>query len=384
MQTIVNELKQTIKKLKKCIDYDTSKFNSIFEVIDQVSKAWSGSLLGYQANVYYKDFQTPPKGAKFSKEWGINNPITQFDQYNMLGGSVGEWQEYTNEEVTNYINQMVGEVDISEIIKESNNCKQIFEECKEDIILLINSTDLFKKDTFLQKLTKETEDIIIPSQENFLKNHFPKKMTYSTRDPRVDGNISYPPHLILESSLYEIIANFTTCDLLSKQINKIIKYLSNKIKIEDNMNQPTKPTNKVFIVHGHDNALKNEVARFIEKLGLEAIILHEQANKGKTIIEKIEHYSDVSFGIVLYTPCDIGGKTKENLQPRARQNVVFEHGYLVGKIGRKNVIALVKDKVEKPSDISGIVYIDISDNWKLDLAKEMKELGYSIDLSKVI
>ena len=143
-------------------------------------------------------------------------------------------------------------------------------------------------------------------------------------------------------------------------------------------------TNKVFIVHGHDDALKNEVARYIEKLGLEAIILHEQASNGKTIIEKIEYYSDVSFGIVLYTPCDIGGKTEKNLQPRARQNVVFEHGYLIGKIGRENVVALVKDKVEKPGDISGIIYIETSGNWKQDLVKEMKEVGYKIDLNKAI
>ena len=123
---------------------------------------------------------------------------------------------------------------------------------------------------------------------------------------------------------------------LFEPFNKLIDAINIYIRdnsMEYSVERSIKPTNKVFIVHGHDDALKNEVARFIEKLGLEAIILHEQANKGKTIIEKIEYYSDVSFGIVLYTPCDIGGETKENLQPRARQNVVFEHGYLIGKIG---------------------------------------------------
>jgi hypothetical protein len=70
---------------------------------------------------------------------------------------------------------------------------------------------------------------------------------------------------------------------------------------------------KVFIVHGHDDLLKNEVARFIEKLGLKAIILHEQASSGNTIIEKIEEHSNVGFGIVLYTPCDIGAKSEETL-----------------------------------------------------------------------
>lgn len=142
---------------------------------------------------------------------------------------------------------------------------------------------------------------------------------------------------------------------------------------------------KVFIVHGHDVEAKLEVARFIEKLNLEPIILHEQANDGLTIIEKIEKYSDVGFGIVLYTPCDIGyakEREKEKMD-RARQNVVFEHGYLIAKLGRKNVCALVRDNIEVPNDISGIVYVplDKNDGWKIALAKEMKSAGYKINFN---
>ncbi|CAI8206919.1 MAG: Uncharacterised protein [SAR116 cluster bacterium] len=143
---------------------------------------------------------------------------------------------------------------------------------------------------------------------------------------------------------------------------------------------------QVFIVHGHDDLAKVETARFIEKLGFEPIILHEQVNAGQTIIEKIETYSNVGFGVVLYTPCDIGAKKGEEteLRHRARQNVVFEHGYLIGKIGRKNVAALVKGDVETPNDISGVVYITMDNDWKLDLAKELRNSGYPIDMNKVI
>ena len=142
---------------------------------------------------------------------------------------------------------------------------------------------------------------------------------------------------------------------------------------------------KVFIVHGHDDGAKNEVARFIEKLGFEAIILHEQASSGSTIIEKIEKHTDVGFGVVIYTACDVGGinAKPESLRPRARQNVIFEHGLLMGKIGRKNVVALVKDDVEQPNDISGVVYISLDklEGWKLSVAKEMRASGYNIDMN---
>lgn len=142
----------------------------------------------------------------------------------------------------------------------------------------------------------------------------------------------------------------------------------------------------VFVVHGHDNEIKEQVASFLLKLRLNPIILHEQASSGKTIIEKIEEYSNVGFGIVLYTPCDIGAKKGEesNLKNRARQNVVFEHGYLIGKIGRSNVCALLKGNIETPNDISGVVYVSLDDNWKLNLAKELKNSSYDIDMNLAI
>ncbi|WP_372932229.1 TIR domain-containing protein [Shewanella putrefaciens] len=147
---------------------------------------------------------------------------------------------------------------------------------------------------------------------------------------------------------------------------------------QENMNP------KIFIVHGHDELAKITVARFIEQIGLNPIILHEQASSSRTIIEKIESYGDVGFAIVLYTPCDVGAKIGEEPNPRARQNVVFEHGYFIGRLGRSKVAALVKGKLETPNDISGVVYIDLDERgaWKMDVAKELKEAGYSVDLSR--
>ena len=141
---------------------------------------------------------------------------------------------------------------------------------------------------------------------------------------------------------------------------------------------------KVFIVHGRDNETKIEVGRFIETLGLEAIILHEQASAGMTIIEKIEKYSnDADFTLILYTGCDKGRgayETKVLARDRARQNVVFEHGYLMAKLGRENVCSLVKPGIETPNDISGVVYVELDGfgAWKTSVVKELRACGYSI------
>ncbi len=144
-------------------------------------------------------------------------------------------------------------------------------------------------------------------------------------------------------------------------------------------------TSQVFIVHGHDDVAKLEMSAFITDIGLQPIILHQQASSGRTIIEKIEHYSNVGFGVVLYTPCDIGSKSGELAGSyRARQNVVFEHGYLIGKLGRSRVSAVVKGSVETPNDISGVVYVsmDQEGQWKTQLLIELGDAGYKVNDAK--
>lgn len=142
---------------------------------------------------------------------------------------------------------------------------------------------------------------------------------------------------------------------------------------------------KVFIVHGHDNAIKQEVARLVERQGLEAIILSEQANGGNTIIEKIEQNADVGVAICLFTGDDYGrakGTEAEENKLRARQNVVFEAGYFMGKLGRKNVIIVADKNLELPSDMQGVVYTDAG-NWKTEVLQGLDKIGYAIDFNKL-
>lgn len=153
--------------------------------------------------------------------------------------------------------------------------------------------------------------------------------------------------------------------------------------------KPVSPGNDVFIVHGHDEAVKDTVARFIQQLGLSPTILHEKPSEGKTIIEKLEKYSNnARFAVVLLTPDDTGGPRDGSRAQkyRARQNVIFELGYFFGKIGRNNVCALYKEGVELPSDYHGVIYVpmDAAGGWKLTLAREIKQAGIDVDLAKTL
>lgn len=165
--------------------------------------------------------------------------------------------------------------------------------------------------------------------------------------------------------------------------NKIIKAVDEFEKY-NNIEEKKSNNKKVFIVHGHGE-VKQTVARFIEKLGLEAVILQEKPNSGYTIIEKIEHNTDVGYAVVLYTGCDEGKEKNETeFKPRARQNVVFEHGYMICKLGRNRVCALLEKNVECPSDLAGILYISLEESdWRWKLANEMKDQGMDLDLNKL-
>ncbi|MCM1023964.1 MAG: nucleotide-binding protein [Prevotella sp.] len=156
-------------------------------------------------------------------------------------------------------------------------------------------------------------------------------------------------------------------------------------KIEQ-QSEPQAPIDlsKVFIVHGHDGELKESVARIIEKQNIEAIILSEQANTGLTIIEKFEKNSNVGCAICLFTADDIGRAKSENEnKPRARQNVVFETGYFIGKLGREHIIILADSGIEIPSDLAGVVYTNTQD-WQIDLLKELKSMRYNVDFNKLL
>jgi predicted nucleotide-binding protein len=145
----------------------------------------------------------------------------------------------------------------------------------------------------------------------------------------------------------------------------------------------SKPTS-MFLVHGHDAALREAVARFVEQLGIKVLILGEQANQGKTIIEKFEANSGgVGYAICLFSPDDVGGKKGEQLKDRARQNVVLETGYFIGKLGRDKVCKIVRGDLDPPSDLHGVVHINFDTSpWQLELGKELDAAGFDIDWNK--
>jgi len=193
------------------------------------------------------------------------------------------------------------------------------------------------------------------------------------------GLFDYFKGVNTDSVQYKIAEAKNRIDNSITILNRLIKKLS-IIEQDSSIKQNVLPDktffNSGFLVHGHNDSLKFEVARYIEKdLKRKMIILHEEASRGQTIIEKLENNSSVDFAVALWTADDIGkAKTENDFKDRARQNVVFETGIFIGTLGRQNVIVLVEQGVEITSDYSGVVFISLSGNWKDDLRKEIEAI----------
>lgn len=275
------------------------------------------------------------------------------------------------------------------------------------VILEINERDVYTKQNIkCHKLdmidtSKIITSIIKPYLEKkefhfegrLLKSVEIKKITITQSNLQSNGILGLFREKMVKSMVYMSITrqDVVEFDEYTQDItDELISETKERINLlpANSYNQQTYTHSEVFVVHGHDELAKNEVARFIETLDFKAVILHEQVNAGQTLIEKIEYNSNVGFGIAIYSPCDIGASkdNKDSLKPRARQNVVFEHGFLIGKLGRYRVCALLKDDVEKPSDIDGILYIpmDHGKGWHQKVAQELKAAGYDVDLNKLL
>ena len=259
------------------------------------------------------------------------------------------------------------------------------EELKKQMGLDFSLQDIFDSDAFVLEYNQWMTEINI-----FTKRHLREYPLYNRIHP-----ISYNRNKDIDTfndmmGYLNVLAKddeFWNEKAKIGEIPILVNKNNNQADIE-NKKEKTLSTKKVFIVHGHDKLAETEMALFIERIGLKPIILHEQPNSGKTIIGKIEANSDVQYAVILYTPCDIGRAKEEKIEDeknRARQNVVFEHGYLIGKLGRDKVSALVKGDVETPGDISGVVYIPMDDNgaWQTQLIKEMLNIGLECDFSKL-
>ena len=258
-----------------------------------------------------------------------------------------------------------------------------FQEIKDKLVSPEKSYDEFDKAIF-NSLIERGEALII--------KHFGKDSSYIQRLSQFKKDSWYSvkkTELEQVKTLIDIIIDDIELEERKEVIvEKPILVEQTNIRIANEINTLN---NKVFIVHGHNETMKQAVARIVEKLELNPIILHEQSNQGNTVIEKFMTHSNVGFAIILLSADDMGYAIKDgntSIRKRARQNVILELGFFIGKLGRNRVVALVEDadRFEIPSDINGVIYIpfDKNEKWKFDILKELVANGYNLDANRIL
>ncbi len=181
-----------------------------------------------------------------------------------------------------------------------------------------------------------------------------------------------------DRDLMDAISNNSNVAFLSKWSTPSLDEIQHRI--EQLAGKGGKSSIRSFIVHGHDEVEKLALKNYIQNtLKLpEPTILHELPSFGKTVIEKLE---SVDLVFALLTPDDVSATAADSNSDkrRARQNVIFELGYFLGCLGRTSgrVFLLHKGPLELPSDLAGVVYIDIAKGVVAageDIRREMRHV----------
>lgn len=345
---IIDKLKLEINKSNQYEDYDYSSIATLISEAEKIGRSWSGSWLGYHSRVYYKNFQIPPANAHFSAEWGINNPMTQLDNLGMLGGSTGEWIEYTYEDITAYIDKQVDGIDWNSVAKDSLKCKETFKDIKYNILSLLHAQKVYNQDDFIKNLIDELEKMNLLSKDDFVKGYMPQG-TLSTRDTRVDKTLEIPPHLAIISSAYEIISPFTLIEQLKQHILKIIKYLENLelAMHEQKLNQGS----NIFIGHGRSSDWRDLKDFIQDRLNLpydEFNRIPVAGTPNTVRLNQMLEQAGIAFLVMSAEDELSDGKYQ------ARMNVIHEVGLFQGRLGFEKAIVILEESCEEFSNIQGL------------------------------
>ncbi len=309
---------------------------------NEVGKSFSGSWHGYHARVYYQNFGKPPPGAHFSKEWGLNG-----DSFLGLGSS-GQWIEYDFEYVKSHIIQGSAVTAATEEIKLLEEGKNEFNDCKSELLSILENEIVDRRDDFVTKQKKALEDLLPLSQSDLVEVWRPKGQ-FMTRDTVVIGQgTQLPPHIAVLAEGSEILQLINVC-LESAKIAKLA--VSHLARRSSKIPHSRTVGNKIFIGHG-GSLLWREFKDFVaDRLGLDWEEFNRISSAGIATASRLEEMLDsAAFAFLIMTAEDEAADGSR----RARQNVIHEAGLFQGRLGFKKAVVLLEDGCEEFSNIHGL------------------------------
>jgi hypothetical protein len=311
---------------------------SIEKAANEVGRAWSGSWLGYQSRVYYRDFAPPPQGARFSQEWGLMD----------YGDTTGDWVDYDYRQVIELIYRAAGDPDIDLIRGLFDEVNKSFQECREEVLSLLTTTLNEKNDSYLSRLKSEAERLAVTSPQGVAEYNQPKGQVIIRDMVAMNEGYRLAPHL---AALYEVWATrgcVRTCEDLAGLARRAASHIT---KLERQARRSLEVGTNVFIGHGR-SPLWRELKDFIkDKLGLPWDEFNRVPVAGVTNIERLSQMlRDAAIAFLIMTAED----EQKDGKAHARMNVVHEAGLFQGKLGFSKAVVLLEEGCEEFSNIHGL------------------------------
>lgn len=336
-----------------------------------VGKSFSGSALGYHSRTYYRDFSTPPAGARFNSEWGLMLDRGIVQATRGLSGSIGDWHEYTDEMVNKEIAEAAGNPKLS--LAKSKAAFEQFQEAQSEVSSIMSAQRLIFWDEHLERLANVANSITV-EKANEIAARQTHRSNVVCRDTRaVNEGYQVPPHIMVLAKMTVIRNSFSHCDDLADVAEKIASHLK---RIGGTVKSPTNKV--VFIGHGR-SLVWYQLKDFLkDKLNLPVEEFNSSSPAGKTVTERLSEMLDASaFAFLVMTGED------ENLDGKiqARLNVVHEIGLFQGRLGFKRAIVLLEQDCEEFSNIHGLTQIRFP---KSNINSKLEEIREVLIREKII
>ena len=346
IEALISQLRTAALKLRACAipglpSEDDAKLDALQESATDVADSWSGSCIGYHSKVYYNNFETPPPGAHFSSEWGLNNRYM---------GTNGEWHERDYDQVVSLINSRAGSPDLSNARALSLAAKNLFEETKADILSIFMAAQSAYSDVLIEQLKQDANAVITITREQAMKVQMPSGELGSRDSLAVHQGICAAPHFEVLANVVYLKRPFTACLELAVIIERAANHFS---RLDAQLSRQTfyNRGSKVFIGHGQ-SLLWRELKDFIEdRLQLPWEEFNRLSVAGTTTVERLDQMlNETAFAFLVMTAEDeqIDGTRL------ARQNVIHEVGLFQGRLGFTRAIVLLEDGCEEFSNIQGL------------------------------
>ena len=337
----LSEISERLDAIKARDDFLTIKksLSDLEETANEAHQAWSGSWLGYQASVYYRDLQSPPASARFSQEWGFEDALSN--------PTVGDWVEYDDKVVRSAIYEKAGNPDIKPAQAFAETAKHTFEDCRAEVLSLLTTALEKYEDSFLANLKEEAEKCLVLSKHDCIKVLRPSG-EFMIRDSRVGQSLKVPPHIKVLTDVYALRSPGQACEDLAKVVKRAASHIAKKGRYS---RKTQEIGTNVFIGHGRSLVWKDLKDFIQDRLRLPWDEFNRVPVAGVTNVERLSQMlNDAAIAFLVMTAED----GHSDGTSHARENVVHEAGLFQGKLGFSKAIILLEEGCEEFSNIQGL------------------------------